>query len=42
MHPNVGDLYIFPHELPHCVYPFKGEGVRRSLSFNVELEEIND
>ena len=42
VHPNVGDLYIFPHELPHCVYPFKGEGVRRSLSFNVELEEIND
>jgi len=41
VHPNVGDLYIFPHELPHCVYPFKGEGVRRSLSFNVELEEIH-
>tara|TARA_B100001758_G_C18415468_1_gene619174 strand:- start:3450 stop:4748 length:1299 start_codon:yes stop_codon:yes gene_type:complete len=33
--PVVGDLYIFPADLPHCVYPFRGKGVRRSVSFNV-------
>ena len=35
--PQVGDLFIFPYGLTHTVYPFKGEGVRRSLSFNVDL-----
>lgn len=35
--PEPGDLYIFPYDLPHTVYPFKGEGVRRSLSFNADV-----
>ena len=37
VHPQVGKLYLFPYYLNHTVYPFKGEGVRRSLSFNVDL-----
>jgi hypothetical protein len=37
IHPKVGDLFIFPYGLVHMVYPFKGEGVRRSLSFNADL-----
>ena len=40
--PEVGDLYLFPYELPHVVYPFKGEGVRRSLSFNVDIGVVNN
>ena len=39
--PQVGDLYLFPYELPHLVYPFKGEGVRRSLSFNLDITVEN-
>ena len=35
--PEPGDLYIFPYDLPHTVYPFNGEGVRRSLSFNADV-----
>ena len=32
--PEVGDLYIFPASLFHTVYPFIGEGERRSVSLN--------
>ena len=32
--PELGDLYIFPHYLMHTVYPFYGDGERRSVSFN--------
>jgi len=35
--PKVGDLYIFPSWLAHQVYPFRCEGERRSMSFNVHL-----
>ena len=35
--PKVGDLYIFPSGLAHQVYPFRCEGERRSMSFNVHL-----
>lgn len=37
VHPQEGDFYLFPYNLHHCVYPFKGEGIRRSLSFNIDL-----
>ncbi|MFM8524249.1 MAG: putative 2OG-Fe(II) oxygenase [Cyanobacteriota bacterium] len=37
--PVVGDLYLFPSWLLHGVEPFDGNGERRSLSFNVILEE---
>ena len=32
--PEVGDMFIFPSRLLHTVYPFKGDGERRSVSFN--------
>ena len=34
---NVGWLHLFPSSLGHSVYPFKGEGERRSLSFNADM-----
>ena len=34
---RVGHLHIFPASLGHAVYPFKGEGERRSLSFNADI-----
>ena len=38
--PQVGDFYIFPAELFHCVYPFKTKGERRSFSLNFNFIEI--
>ena len=38
--PQVGDFYIFPAELFHCVYPFKTKGERRSFSVNFNFIEI--
>ena len=35
--PEVGWLYLFPSTLNHQVYPFKGEGERRGISFNVDI-----
>ena len=35
--PKVGDFYMFPTYLFHNVYPFFGEGERRSFSANVTL-----
>jgi hypothetical protein len=35
--PVVGDLYLFSYDTQHQVYPFKGEGIRRSLSFNIDI-----
>jgi hypothetical protein len=32
--PKVGDFYIFPGWLLHGAEPFKGDGERRSMSFN--------
>ena len=34
--PVVGDLYLFPAWQPHSVAPFRGEGERWSLAFNVQ------
>ena len=34
---NVGWLHLFPASLGHSVYPFKGKGERRSLSFNADI-----
>jgi len=33
--PKVGDFYIFPGWLIHCVYPFKSNGTRISISANL-------
>lgn len=35
--PEVGDFYIFPYDLEHMVYPFVGDGLRRSLSINYDV-----
>ena len=35
--PQVGWLYLFPSSLNHQVYPFKGAGERRGISFNVDV-----
>jgi len=32
--PEVGDMFIFPSRLIHCVHPFLGSGERRSVSVN--------
>ena len=37
LHLVVGDLFIFPSHLFHTVYPFFGEGERRSFSANISL-----
>ena len=35
--PEVGDFYLFPSWLTHHVYPFRSEGERRSLAFNIHF-----
>ena len=35
--PTVGDFYIFPSNLWHCVYPFYTNGERRSFSMNINF-----
>lgn len=35
--PVVGDFYVFPYDLEHLVYPFRGPGVRRSMSVNFDM-----
>ena len=37
--PEVGDFFVFPNNLHHCVYPFSSPGERRSFSMNVDLAE---
>ena len=32
------DFYIFPYDMRHCVYPFNGEGYRRTLAANMDVE----
>jgi hypothetical protein len=33
--PRAGDYYVFPAWQPHSVAPFRGEGERLSIAFNV-------
>lgn len=37
--PRVGDFYIFPSYMFHCVYPFYTPGERRSFSMNMIVHE---
>ncbi|HIO78181.1 TPA: hypothetical protein EYG59_06295, partial [Candidatus Poribacteria bacterium] len=37
--PVVGDLYLWPSWLEHMVYPFDGEGERRSIAFNISFHK---
>ncbi len=39
--PRVGDFWMFPSYMFHCVYPFKTPGERRSFSMNVSIEETD-
>ena len=42
--PRQGWLYLFPSTLTHQVYPFKGAGERRGISFNIDvisIEQLN-
>ena len=34
---GVGDLYVFPYDIKHGVYPFTGSGMRRTLSYNCDI-----
>ena len=38
--PQVGDFYVFPSHLFHCVYPFYTKGERRSVSMNMNFIEV--
>jgi len=40
--PEVGDMFIFPSRMLHCVYPFQGEGERRSVAFNALHQIANE
>ena len=31
------DFYIFPYDMRHCVYPFNGPGMRRTLAANMDV-----
>ena len=32
------DFYLFPYDMRHCVYPFNGPGMRRSLAANMDVD----
>ena len=38
--PTVGKLYIFPSWLQHMVYPFRGEGERRTVAANLNCWDM--
>jgi hypothetical protein len=38
--PEVGKLLIFPSWLQHMVYPFKGEGERRTIASNLNCFDV--
>ena len=37
--PEIGDLYLFPSNMMHTVYPFFSNEERRSISFNAFIDE---
>ena len=40
MTPEIGKLLIFPSWLQHMVYPFKGEGERRTIASNLNCWDM--
>tara|TARA_R110002012_G_scaffold70280_1_gene181153 strand:- start:62 stop:769 length:708 start_codon:yes stop_codon:yes gene_type:complete len=40
MTPEVGKLLVFPSWLQHMVYPFKGEGERRTIASNLNCFDV--
>ncbi len=41
MKPEVGKFFMFPSWLQHSVYPFKGEGERRTVAANLNVWQVN-
>ena len=35
---DLRDFYIFPYDMRHTVYPFNGEGYRRTLAANMDVQ----
>ena len=36
---KIGDFYVFPYDMRHCVYPFNGtKEKRRTLVCNVDVD----
>jgi hypothetical protein len=35
---KVGDFFIFPYDMRHCVYPFNGPETRRTLAANCDVQ----
>ena len=35
---EVGDFFIFPYDMRHCVYPFNGPETRRTLAANCDVQ----
>ncbi len=31
-------FYVFPYDMRHCVYPFNGDGIRRTLACNTDVD----
>jgi hypothetical protein len=42
MKPEVGKLLVFPSWLQHMVYPFKGEGERRTVASNLNCWDVTE
>jgi hypothetical protein len=42
MKPEVGKLLVFPSWLQHMVYPFKGEGERRTVASNLNCWDVQE
>jgi len=40
--PEVGKFLLFPSWLQHMVYPFEGEGERRTVAANLNVWKVND
>jgi hypothetical protein len=38
--PEVGKLLVFPSWLQHMVFPFKGEGERRTIASNLNCWDV--
>ena len=36
-----GDFLLFPFDIKHCVYPFKGKEKRRTLSANIDVKYVD-
>jgi hypothetical protein len=39
--PEVGTMYVFPNWLQHLVWPFFGEGERRTIASNVNMFRLD-